>query len=58
MPPKLDAPKGLKVEFKFHQYQLDAISWMNAIESDVDKGTNLISIPLFVGEYLHPNTYL
>jgi SNF2 family DNA or RNA helicase len=37
MPPKLDAPKGLKVEFKFHQYQLDAISWMNAIESDVDK---------------------
>ena len=52
MPPKLDAPKGLKVEFKFHQYQLDAISWMNAFESDVDKGTNLVSIPLIAGEYL------
>lgn len=38
MPPKLDAPKGLKEEVKFHRYQLDAISWMNAIENDVDKG--------------------
>jgi hypothetical protein len=38
MPPHIDAPKGLKEGFKFHQYQLNAISWMNSIENDVDKG--------------------
>lgn len=36
MPPC--APKGLKEGFKFHQYQLDAISWMNEFEKDGGKG--------------------
>jgi hypothetical protein len=40
LPPKIEPPKGLKEGFKFHRYQLDAISWMKSIENNVDKGNN------------------
>ncbi len=33
----MEPPKGLKEGFKFHRYQLDAISWMKSIENNVDK---------------------
>jgi SNF2 family DNA or RNA helicase len=37
IPPKISAPKGLKDGFKFHRYQLEAISWMRSIENNTDK---------------------
>jgi hypothetical protein len=42
MPPKIDAPAGLKEGFKWHRYQLECISWMKSIEDNTDKGTLII----------------